>query len=67
MFEKAIYMLINLQFTTIFDRIFSLAYTLNMTSQRWLTDADFSPNSDAKSIWWHYLVSHYIFDLGKFL
>jgi PhoPQ-activated pathogenicity-related protein len=27
-----------------------------MTSQRWLTDADFAPNSDAKSIWWHYLV-----------
>lgn len=27
-----------------------------MTSQRWLTDADFSPNSDAKSIWWHYIV-----------
>lgn len=27
-----------------------------MTSQRWLTDADFSPNSEAKSIWWHYLI-----------
>lgn len=26
-------------------------YTLNMTSQRWLTDADFSPDSPAKSIW----------------
>jgi PhoPQ-activated pathogenicity-related protein len=31
-------------------------YTLNLTSQKWLTDADFSPSSDAKSIWWHYLV-----------
>jgi hypothetical protein len=31
-------------------------YTLNMTSQRWLTDADFAPSSDAKSIWWHILV-----------
>lgn len=27
-----------------------------MTSQRWLTDADFAPNSDVKSLWWHYLV-----------
>ena len=27
-----------------------------MTSQKWLNDEDFSPNSDAKSIWWHYLV-----------
>ncbi len=27
-----------------------------MTSQRWLTDDVFSPDSDAKSIWWHYLV-----------
>lgn len=32
------------------------AYTLNMTSQQWLTDADFAPNSPSKSIWWHYLV-----------
>eukprot|EP01034_Spumella_vulgaris_P036549 gene36549-45070_t len=32
------------------------AYTLNMTSQAWLTDADFSPDSEAKSIWWHYIV-----------
>jgi len=32
------------------------AYMLNMTSQRWLTDNDFSIESDAKSIWWHYLV-----------
>jgi PhoPQ-activated pathogenicity-related protein len=31
-------------------------YMLNMTSQRWLTDDDFSPNSDVKSLWWHYLV-----------
>jgi len=31
-------------------------YCLNMTSQRWLTDADFSPDSTAKSIWWHMLV-----------
>jgi len=31
-------------------------YLLNMTSQRWLTDADFSPNSDSKSLWWHYLM-----------
>ena len=27
-----------------------------MTSQRWLTDADFAENSDAKSLWRHYLV-----------
>ena len=27
-----------------------------MTSQRWLTDADFSEGSQAGSIWWHYLV-----------
>ena len=31
-------------------------YTLNMTSQRWLTDADFSASSQSGSIWWHYLV-----------
>jgi len=31
-------------------------YTLNMTSQRWLTDADFAESSDAGSIWWHMLV-----------
>ena len=35
---------------------FFLAYTLNMTSQRWLTDADFSEDSQSGSIWWHYLV-----------
>lgn len=32
------------------------AYTLNMTSLKWLTDADFSADSQSKSIWWHYLV-----------
>ena len=31
-------------------------YTLNMTSQRWLTDADFSASSEGGSIWWHMLV-----------
>jgi len=31
-------------------------YTLNMTSQRWLTDEDYAADSQAKSIWWHYLV-----------
>lgn len=31
-------------------------YTLNMTSQRWLTDADFAESSQAKSIWYHSLV-----------
>jgi PhoPQ-activated pathogenicity-related protein len=34
----------------------SAGHILNMTSQRWLTDADFSESSDAKSIWWHWLV-----------
>jgi PhoPQ-activated pathogenicity-related protein len=33
-----------------------VAYTLNMTSQRWLTDADFSPSSSSGSIWYHFLV-----------
>jgi PhoPQ-activated pathogenicity-related protein len=32
------------------------AYTLNMTSQRWLTDADFSEGSQSGSIWTHFLV-----------
>eukprot|EP00598_Pedospumella_elongata_P013548 CAMPEP_0184987744 /NCGR_PEP_ID=MMETSP1098-20130426/21596_1 /TAXON_ID=89044 /ORGANISM="Spumella elongata, Strain CCAP 955/1" /LENGTH=156 /DNA_ID=CAMNT_0027512333 /DNA_START=16 /DNA_END=483 /DNA_ORIENTATION=+ len=32
------------------------AYTLNMTSQRWLTNDDFSAGSQSGSIWWHYLV-----------
>jgi hypothetical protein len=27
-----------------------------MTSQRWLTDADFSADSQSKSLWWHYLM-----------
>jgi PhoPQ-activated pathogenicity-related protein len=31
-------------------------YTLNVTSQQWLTPADFSPNSEAGSIWYHILV-----------
>jgi len=31
-------------------------YLLNVTSQRWLTDADFSESSEMKSLWWHYLV-----------
>eukprot|EP01038_Epipyxis_sp_PR26KG_P006071 gene6071-8360_t len=31
-------------------------YTLKMTSQKWLTDKDFTADSDAKSIWYHYLV-----------
>jgi len=30
-------------------------YVVNMTSQKWLTDADFDPASEAKSIWWHIL------------
>jgi len=32
------------------------AYTLNMTSQRWLTDAEFTADSQGHSLWWHYLV-----------
>lgn len=31
-------------------------YQLNMTSQQWLTDADFAPDSQTKSIWHHVLV-----------
>jgi PhoPQ-activated pathogenicity-related protein len=31
-------------------------YTLNVTSQKWLTDEDFSPDSKTKSIWFHYLL-----------
>lgn len=27
-----------------------------MTSQQWLTDDDFAPDSETKSIWWHILV-----------
>jgi PhoPQ-activated pathogenicity-related protein len=33
-----------------------IAYALNLTSQAWLTDADFSPDSEAKRVWWHYLI-----------
>jgi len=32
------------------------AYTLNMTSQAWLTPADFSNTSVSGSIWWHIMV-----------
>lgn len=31
-------------------------YTINMTSQRWLTDDVFSNSSDSGSLWWHILV-----------
>lgn len=31
-------------------------YVLNVTSQRWLSDADFSPDSQSGSIWYHFLV-----------
>merc|ERR1711871_883784 len=31
-------------------------YTLNLTSQQWLTPADFSNTSDSGSIQWHILV-----------
>ena len=31
-------------------------YILNMTSQNWLTDADFAPESHSRSLWWHILV-----------
>lgn len=31
-------------------------YKVNMTSQQWLTDADFSATSESKSIWWHILL-----------
>ena len=42
--------------TNVFGNRSWTGYTLNMTSQKWLTDADFSPTSDAGPIWWHYLV-----------
>mmetsp|Transcript_4077 Transcript_4077/g.5638 ORF Transcript_4077/g.5638 Transcript_4077/m.5638 type:complete len:572 (+) Transcript_4077:13-1728(+) len=32
------------------------AFALNLTSQRWLTDADFSPSSNSISLWWHTLM-----------
>jgi hypothetical protein len=31
-------------------------YVLNVTSQKWLTDADFSSSSEGGSLWWHMLV-----------
>jgi hypothetical protein len=31
-------------------------YILNMTSQKWLDDADYAPDSRTKSIWYHTLV-----------
>jgi len=31
-------------------------YLLNVTSQKWLEDSDFSPDSQMKSIWWHIMV-----------
>ena len=39
-------------------------YTLNMTSQTWLTEEDFSPSSDSKPLWWHYLVSERTFRIS---
>ena len=32
------------------------SHTLNLTSQKWLEDEDYSPDSEAKSIWYHMLV-----------
>lgn len=32
------------------------SYTLNLTSQKWLEDEDYSSSSEAKSVWWHMLV-----------
>jgi PhoPQ-activated pathogenicity-related protein len=32
------------------------AHKLNLTSQYWLTDADFAANSDGKSLWYHIVV-----------
>ena len=32
------------------------SYTLNLTSQKYLNDEDYSETSEAKSIWWHMLV-----------
>lgn len=42
--------------TNLFGNRSWTGYTLNMTSQKWLTDDDFSESSDSGSIWWHYLV-----------
>lgn len=36
--------------------LLSSGYYVNMTSQRWLTDADFTDDSQAKSVWWHILI-----------
>ena len=33
-----------------------IGYHLNLTSQAWLSDADFSPNSPTKSVWNHILL-----------
>lgn len=38
--------------TNLFKNQSWTGYMLNMTSQKWLTDADFAPNSDTKSIWY---------------
>lgn len=40
---------------TLFGRGWT-GYAVNMTSQRWLTDADFSAGSESGSIWWHCLI-----------
>jgi len=32
------------------------AHTLNMTSLKWLNDEDYTADSQAKAVWWHYLV-----------
>lgn len=32
------------------------SHTLNLTSQKWLEDSDYSPDSEGKSIWYHMLV-----------
>lgn len=31
------------------------AYQLNLTSQKWLTDDEFTPKSETKSLWFHRL------------
>jgi len=31
-------------------------HVLNVTSQKWLNDEDYSPSSEGKSIWWHMMV-----------
>jgi len=42
--------------TNVFKNRSWTGYTLNMTSQKWLNDEDFSPSSESHSIWWHVLV-----------